>query len=159
LEIAMTDALHDTFIIERTYPAAPARVFAAFADPAKKRRWYGDADSHSVEAFEMDFRVGGAERATYRLGPDTPFPGTEMVNDGAYYDIVPNERVIVGTAMMFGGRRITVSLITFEFQAADGGTRLVCTHQGVFFEGSGGPEMRERGWQVLFDRLGEVAAA
>jgi uncharacterized protein YndB with AHSA1/START domain len=83
-----------------------------------------------------------------------------MVNDGAYYDIVPNARVIVGTAMMFGGRRITVSLITFEFQAADGGTRLICTHQGVFFEGSGGPEMRERGWQVLFDRLGaEVASA
>ncbi|HEX3365472.1 SRPBCC domain-containing protein, partial [Phenylobacterium sp.] len=111
----MSAPLHNTFTIERTYSAAPARVFAAFADPAKKRRWYGEADNHAVEAFEMDFRVGGAERATYRLGPKTPFPGTEMVNDGAYYDIVPNERIIVGAAMMFGGRRITVSLITFEF--------------------------------------------
>ncbi|HZZ67866.1 MAG TPA: SRPBCC family protein [Phenylobacterium sp.] len=155
----MTEALHDTFVIERTYPQPPARVFAAFADPAKKRRWYGEADNHSVEAFEMDFRVGGVERATYRLGPNTPFPGTQMINDGAYYDIVPDARIVVGTAMMFGGRRITVSLITFEFLATEGGTRLICTHQGVFFEGSGGPEMRERGWRVLFDRLAAEVGA
>jgi uncharacterized protein YndB with AHSA1/START domain len=154
----MTAALHNTFVVERTFPKPPARVFAAFADPAKKRRWYGEADNHSVERFEMDFRVGGVERAAYRLGDKTPFPGTEMVNDGAYYDIAHDERIIVGTAMMFGGRRISVSLITFEFEAAEGGTRLVCTHQGVFFEGSGGPEMRERGWQALFDRLGAELA-
>src|ERR1700744_4517691 len=104
-------ALHNTFVIARTYPTTPARVFAAFADPAKKRRWYGEADNHSVDAFEMEFRVGGVERAAYRLGPDTPFPGLEMVNDGAYYDIVENARVVVGTAMTFGGRRISVSLI------------------------------------------------
>ncbi|MDQ1721444.1 MAG: hypothetical protein QOI26_1178, partial [Pseudonocardiales bacterium] len=32
---------HSTFTVERTYNAAPARVFAAFADPAKKGRWFG----------------------------------------------------------------------------------------------------------------------
>jgi len=30
--------VHDTFVIERKYPASPARVFTAFADPAAKAR-------------------------------------------------------------------------------------------------------------------------
>jgi hypothetical protein len=29
-----TPVVHSTFVIEREYPASPARVFAAFADPA-----------------------------------------------------------------------------------------------------------------------------
>ncbi len=37
-------AVHDTFVIERTYAASPARVFSAFADPARKVRWFGDPD-------------------------------------------------------------------------------------------------------------------
>ena len=34
-------ALHDTFRIERHFDAAPPKVFAAFADPAAKARWFG----------------------------------------------------------------------------------------------------------------------
>ena len=151
----MTTTLPNTFVIERSFPAAPAKVFAAFSDPAKKRRWYADSANHSVERFEMDFRVGGVERSAYKLGANTPFPGLEMTNEGAYYDIVEGERVVVGTAMTFGGARISVTLITFEFQAEDGGTQLVCTHQGVFFENADGPQMREGGWRALFDRLGK----
>ena len=30
---------HATFVIERSYPTTPQRVFAAFSDPAKTRRW------------------------------------------------------------------------------------------------------------------------
>ncbi|HXJ21838.1 MAG TPA: hypothetical protein VMT03_16555 [Polyangia bacterium] len=32
--------VHTTFTLERTYPAAPSRVFAAFADPEVKARWF-----------------------------------------------------------------------------------------------------------------------
>jgi uncharacterized protein YndB with AHSA1/START domain len=31
---------HATFVIERTYPATPARVLAAFASPAAKAGWF-----------------------------------------------------------------------------------------------------------------------
>ena len=31
---------HTTFVIERTYPVPPARVFAAFADVELKERWF-----------------------------------------------------------------------------------------------------------------------
>ncbi len=36
-----TTVLHSTFTIERTYGVAPAEVFAAWADPRAKARWFG----------------------------------------------------------------------------------------------------------------------
>ena len=35
---------HATFVIERTYGVAPARVFNAFADAAAKARWFVGPD-------------------------------------------------------------------------------------------------------------------
>ena len=35
---------HDTFVIERTYDAPPAQVFAAWANPEVKEKWYPKAD-------------------------------------------------------------------------------------------------------------------
>lgn len=145
--------IHNTFVISRRYPKPPERVFAAFSDPAKKRRWYADSKNHEVEAFELEFRVGGVERARYRMGASTPFPGTELSSDGSHLDIVPNLRVVIASTMAMGGRRFSASLITFAFAAADGGTELSFTHQGVFFEGADGPKMREDGWRALLERL------
>ena len=59
---------------------SPERVFAAFADPAKKRRWFAESEHHDVEQFEMDFRAGGVERASYRFKAGTPFPGTVLAS-------------------------------------------------------------------------------
>jgi hypothetical protein len=33
------------------------------------------------------------------------------------------------------------------------GTDLICTHQGTFFEGADGPQIREAGWRLLFEQL------
>jgi uncharacterized protein YndB with AHSA1/START domain len=150
--------VHNTFVIERDYPAAPARVFAAFADPARKRRWYAENANHEIETFEMDFRIGGAERTRYRFGDKTPFPGAILASDGRLEDMAPDRRLVFSSSMTLGDHRISTTLVTIELRPEGDGTRLVCTHQGVFYEGSGGPQMREDGWRVLFDRLaGEVA--
>lgn len=37
-----TPVSHGTFTIERDYDASPARVFAAFANQATKRRWFAE---------------------------------------------------------------------------------------------------------------------
>lgn len=145
--------IHSTFLVERSYPRPPERVFAAFASEEQKRRWFAESDHHEVELFEQDFRVGGRAALRYRFGKDTPFPGAALSNEEYYLDIVPDRRIVSASNMTFGEKCVSASLVTIELLPTDTGTDLVCTFQGAFFEGSDGPEMREGGWRALFERL------
>jgi uncharacterized protein YndB with AHSA1/START domain len=151
--------IHSTFVIERSYPKPVERVFAAFANPELKRRWFGEGLGHDVEQFDMDFRVGGTEDLRYRFKEGTPFPGVALINEGKYLEIVPNRCIVTSLAMTIGEKRVSVALLTIEFLPTDSGTAMTCTHQGAYFEGSGGPEMREQGWKTLFDKLAKELAA
>jgi uncharacterized protein YndB with AHSA1/START domain len=150
--------VHNTFVIEHHYPYPPEKLYAAFSDPARKRRWYADSAERAAEQFAMDFRVGGTESVLYRMGADTPFPGVALSSIGSYQDIVANQRVVIAQTMSLGGRHISSALITFEFVPNAAGADLVLTHQAAFYEGSGGPKMREEGWRNIVDRLTRALA-
>jgi uncharacterized protein YndB with AHSA1/START domain len=154
METTMSEptTIHDTFVLERHYPLPPNEVFAALADPDLKRRWFAEGE-HPAESFEMDFRVGGAERTHFRLGDDTPFPGTAIVTEGRYEEIAPGHRVVVSSTMTLGDRRISTTLVTYELVESGGGTDLILTHQAAFYEGAYGPEMRKDGWEKMLASL------
>jgi uncharacterized protein YndB with AHSA1/START domain len=147
--------VHHTFVSERTWSASPERVFAAFSDREQKRLWYFQGS----ESFEMDFRIGGAERAVSRLGADSPFPGVPLTSEGIHLDIAANQRVVIASCMSIGGRPMSASLCTFQFLPEGTGTCLVFTHQGAFYENSDGPAMREEGWNTILNRLDAVVNA
>ena len=107
-------AVHSTFVIERTYAASPARLFAALADPERKRRWYAHGEHHQVGEYRMDFRVGGIEEWHSTFGPDSPFPGATLASRGIILDVVPERRIVIAADMRMEERRFSVSLITFE---------------------------------------------
>jgi uncharacterized protein YndB with AHSA1/START domain len=134
------------FVIERVLPQAPARVFAAWADFEKKKRWFGDW--HNVLEHTQDFRVGG--RALWRGRNDD---GVLHQNDTVFHDIVDNERIVNSYTMTLDERRISVSLQTLEFAPVAGGTKLTLTESGVFLDGYDGAEDRVRGTNWLLDHL------
>jgi uncharacterized protein YndB with AHSA1/START domain len=98
---------HATFTLERSYPVPPARVFAAWAEPAAKARWFtpGPGFGH-----ELDFRIGGREVATG--GPDG---GPVMTFETFYRDIVPEQRIVYTSTLSTETDLMTVSLTTVEF--------------------------------------------
>jgi uncharacterized protein YndB with AHSA1/START domain len=144
---------HATFVIERSYPVDRSRVFAAFADPEIKARWFSGPEEWGPDEGEMDFRVGGHESS--RGGP----PGGPVITmSSTYHDIVDDERLVFAYEMDVDGARISVSLTTIELHPVDGGTRLVLTEQGVYFDGPEGAAGREEGSAELIDKLGAELA-
>jgi uncharacterized protein YndB with AHSA1/START domain len=148
--------VHSTFVIERSFPVTPERVFAAFADPAKKRRWAADGEGREVLEFQSDFQAGGKEIARYRFTSESPVKGLDGENNTIYQDIQPNSRIVLAYTMTIAGRRISSSQATFEFLPTKKGTDLIFTEQGAYFEGSDGAQIRELGWSRLLEALAVV---
>jgi uncharacterized protein YndB with AHSA1/START domain len=141
--------VHDTFVIDRTYAATPARVYAAFADPSQKVRWWDDDDIEKSADHIIDFRIGGRESLTGSV-PDGP----SFTYDAVYQDIVANERIVYSYEMTMNGRRISVSVATLEFlPGTDGGTRFILTEQGVYLDGLDTSAAREEGTRGLLELL------
>ena len=145
--------VHGAFTIVRELPHAPQRVFAAWSEPRAKAAWFsGPSGQWTPLEREMDFRVGGRERARGRWasGVITDF-------QAHYLDIVPLKRIVYSYTMHVDEKKISVSLATIQFEPVQvggkGGTRMTLTEQGVFLDGFDDAGGRERGTGSLMDAL------
>lgn len=142
-------ATHDMFVLERVYPHKPEKVFAAFSDPNKKRRWFGaEEEGFEIKKFEMNFRVGQVETWEFNFKGGEP-----IVTEVRYQDIVENSRIVVVYTMDFGGKRVSSSQVTTELIPTKEGTKLIHTEQGVFFDGCDQAPGRKEGTQAMLETL------
>jgi len=136
---------HGTFVVEKDFRHPVRRVFATWADPQKKARWFGDGTPAQV----FDFRPGGRESSKGDIpgGPSFSF-------DVTYQDIIPDSRILYSYDMHMDGRRISVSLAAIEFTPTPAGTRLKLTEYGLFLDGLDNMEQRRAGTIPMIDKLG-----
>jgi uncharacterized protein YndB with AHSA1/START domain len=146
--------IHDTFSVERTYPVAQSRVFAAFASREAKDAWGDDPGLEPVDdvagSTEFDFRPGGRERFGFR------YESRIYSYEALYYDIVPDQRIVYSYEMYADGARISVSVATIEFAKSGDGTTLNWTEQGAYLDGIDGlqaPGLRKEGTTEMLDGL------
>jgi uncharacterized protein YndB with AHSA1/START domain len=172
---------HDTFTIERTYPAAPSRVFAAFASAEAKAIWgdtgdvespegdagdvespegdAGDVESPEGDAGDVESPEGdaSAEEFDFRVGGRERFgfrwSGTTYRYDALYYDIVPDQRIVYSYEMYANDARISVSVTTVEIAKSGDGTALTYTEQGAYLDDLDQPRLRQEGLTEMLDGL------
>ncbi len=145
--------VHTTFTLERTYPVAPSKVFAAFADPELKARWFVGPEGWHATRRQVDFRVGGDEALEGTL-PD----GRNSRYLARYYEIVPDQRIVYTYDMHHDGKHLSVSLVSIQLRASGRGTHLLLTEQDAYLDGEDGAASRAKGTGWHLDNLGKVVS-
>jgi uncharacterized protein YndB with AHSA1/START domain len=140
-------ATRPRLILERRIKAAPAKVYAAWTDPEKIRRWWGPDQGPTTRA-ETDVRVGGRFRVCFRT-----MDGGEHEVVGVYREVVPDRRLAFTWNWVSAPER--ESLVTVEVAPDGEGTLLTLTHEEIV------PDTAHdyvRGWSGSLDKLARLFA-
>jgi uncharacterized protein YndB with AHSA1/START domain len=144
---------HAQFVIERDFDAAPAKLFAAFADPGAKRAWFVGPGNWDTIPHKLDFRVGGSESVG-----GGPAGGPFHTYDARIQEIVANERIVSTYTMHMDATLISVSLVSIEIKKRGKGARLVYSEQIALLDGHDTLAAREEGTRELFGNLADWLA-
>lgn len=144
----MTALAHATLVMERTFDAAPARVFAAWESVEARQRWSAPAADIIIRYEEADFREGGRD-VSRCIEPGK----ADYVAHVHYLDIRRNERIVFAESVSHDGRRVSAALISVELYPVAAGTRLLLTLQIASFDGAGMEDGYQFGWSAALDNL------
>lgn len=132
--------------IKRRFNAPPAKVFSAWIDPEKVKRWMGPGEVKALNV-ESDPRVGGRYRWIMQA-PD----GQQHDVSGSYREVVPNEKLVFTWAWKSTPERQSLVTVTFK---DDGGGTLMTLHHEQFFDDDA-RDRHNQGWEgamLKFEKL------
>ena len=127
--MAVDTAVKPSLTVKRRLKAPPAKVFAAWTDPEKIKRWMGPGEI-VAQRIEADARAGGRYRIEMRK------PSGEAHNvGGVYREIIANEKLVFTWSWdPAPGNEPRESLVTVLLKPEAGGTLLTLIHEHLFDE-------------------------
>lgn len=140
----MADTDNESLVLSRHLAAPPARVFAAWTDPALIARWFTPMEVAEPVAADIDLRVGGRYRIVLRA-----VDGECHDVGGEYREVQPARRLVFTWAWASTPTR--VSLVSVDFEAEGDGTRLTLIHARFFDRDA--LERHRGGWNTVLDHL------
>jgi uncharacterized protein YndB with AHSA1/START domain len=143
--MSIATAVKPSLTIKRRFNATPAKVFAAWTDPEKVKRWMCPGDNKVIST-EGDARTGGH----YRWVMQAP-SGERHDVSGTYREFIPNERLVFTWAWISTPER--ESLVTLTFKPDGDGTLFTMVHEQFFDETA--RDNHNKGWTSAMDKLGE----
>jgi uncharacterized protein YndB with AHSA1/START domain len=143
----MTDKTRPTIRVVKRFSAAPERVFDAWLDPERAKKFLFATKTGKMVRAEIDARPGGSFVFVDRRD------GQDVEHVGTYLEIERPRRLVFDFAVpQFSAERTRV---TVDIQPEGTGSVLTLTHEGVL------PDYEERtrhGWSVILDTLSSVIA-
>lgn len=125
-----SDGVHGSFEVSIVVPAAPARVFAAYAELELRRRWFRIPGAAEDARHELDFRIGGHEVAEGSFAPMPLDEPERIAYRSTFLEILPARRIVLAYTVDVGIHR-SASMVTLELHADPAGTLLRHTEQYV----------------------------
>jgi uncharacterized protein YndB with AHSA1/START domain len=110
----------------------PSQVFAAFAEPEMRRKWFRQPGDPARQTYRLDFRTGGSEIATAVFAPLEAEEHIEYAS--TFWDIVPDQRIVLSYAVRLDDVVRWAALRTIILAPDGDGTRLEWTEQYTFLE-------------------------
>lgn len=136
-----------TVRVTRQVPAPPARVFEAWTTPDQMKAW-ACPEGATVEAVEVDLRVGGAWEIRMQAGEE------RYTAHGRYRAVEPPARLVYTWDWREAGREVGETVVTVEFRAVAEGTEVVVVHTG--FPSAESCAGHRIGWDSCLDRFGRL---
>ena len=138
-----------TVQVIRKFAASPERVFDAWLDPSRARRFLFTAPGGEIVRCDIDARVGGAFTIVDRRGAE------DIVHTGEYLEIVRPRRL----AFTFFVERYSVrpDRVTIDIVPAGEGCELTLTHEMGPDAAQYENQTRE-GWTMILDGLAAAVA-
>ena len=132
--------------IKRFIRASRDRVYAACADPAQLKKWFGPENVQTRNLI-ADARVGG--EFCWDL---TDQEGKEITISGEYREVEPGKKIVFTWRLEEDEDwKNHSSIVTVEFVDREGGTEVRLTHEKLPNEAS--RDDHTQGWNSVLDKV------